>query len=33
MLGLKVLVICNVVGEGGFGGVLVIGVGDYVNML
>ena len=31
--GLKVPVICNVVGEGGSGGALAIGVGDYVNML
>lgn len=28
-----VLVVCMVIGEGGFGGVLVIGVGDKVNML
>ncbi|MBD1575067.1 acetyl-CoA carboxylase carboxyl transferase subunit alpha [Vibrio sp. S11_S32] len=33
MSGLKVPVICNVVGEGGSGGALAIGVGDYVNML
>ncbi|MDN3613591.1 acetyl-CoA carboxylase carboxyl transferase subunit alpha [Vibrio gallaecicus] len=33
MAGLKVPVICNVVGEGGSGGALAIGVGDYVNML
>ena len=26
-------VICNVIGEGGSGGALAIGVGDYVNML
>ncbi|MGL4734423.1 MAG: acetyl-CoA carboxylase carboxyl transferase subunit alpha, partial [Enterovibrio sp.] len=26
-------IICNVVGEGGSGGALAIGVGDYVNML
>lgn len=32
MLCLSVLVICIVIGEGGFGGVLVIGVGDKVNM-
>lgn len=30
---LSVPVICNVVGEGGSGGALAIGVGDYVNML
>lgn len=30
---LKTPVICNVVGEGGSGGALAIGVGDYVNML
>ncbi len=33
MSGLKVPIICNVVGEGGSGGALAIGVGDYVNML
>ncbi|EAR54390.1 acetyl-CoA carboxylase carboxyl transferase subunit alpha [Photobacterium sp. GB-27] len=33
MSGLKVPVICNVVGEGGSGGALAIGVGDCVNML
>ncbi len=33
MSGLKVPVICNVVGEGGSGGALAIGVGDYVNMM
>ncbi len=33
MAGLKVPLICNVVGEGGSGGALAIGVGDYVNML
>lgn len=33
MSGLKVPVICNVVGEGGSGGALAIGIGDYVNML
>lgn len=33
MSGLNVPVICNVVGEGGSGGALAIGVGDYVNML
>ncbi|WED21168.1 acetyl-CoA carboxylase carboxyl transferase subunit alpha [Vibrio sp. JC009] len=33
MAGLKVPVIVNVVGEGGSGGALAIGVGDYVNML
>lgn len=33
MAGLNVPVICNVVGEGGSGGALAIGVGDYVNML
>lgn len=30
---LSVLTICTVIGEGGSGGVLVIGVGDKVNML
>ncbi|WP_325891882.1 acetyl-CoA carboxylase carboxyl transferase subunit alpha [Grimontia sp. NTOU-MAR1] len=33
MAGLTVPVIVNVVGEGGSGGALAIGVGDYVNML
>ncbi|ATF09972.1 acetyl-CoA carboxylase carboxyl transferase subunit alpha [Candidatus Enterovibrio altilux] len=33
MAGLIVPIICNVVGEGGSGGALAIGVGDYVNML
>lgn len=33
MAGLTVPVICTVVGEGGSGGALAIGVGDYVNML
>ncbi len=33
MSALTVPVICNVVGEGGSGGALAIGVGDYVNML
>lgn len=33
MSGLTVPVICNVIGEGGSGGALAIGVGDYVNML
>ena len=33
MAGLKVPVICTVVGEGGSGGALAIGVGDKVNML
>ncbi|CAM3734789.1 Acetyl-coenzyme A carboxylase carboxyl transferase subunit alpha [Vibrio aerogenes CECT 7868] len=33
MSGLKVPVICNVIGEGGSGGALAIGVGDFVNML
>ncbi|MDP5254844.1 MULTISPECIES: acetyl-CoA carboxylase carboxyl transferase subunit alpha [unclassified Vibrio] len=33
MSGLSVPVICNVIGEGGSGGALAIGVGDYVNML
>ncbi|GLP96706.1 acetyl-CoA carboxylase carboxyl transferase subunit alpha [Paraferrimonas sedimenticola] len=33
MAGLKVPVICTVVGEGGSGGALAIGVGDSVNML
>jgi len=33
MSGLKVRVICTVIGEGGSGGALAIGVGDRVNML
>jgi acetyl-CoA carboxylase carboxyl transferase subunit alpha len=33
MAGLKVPVICTVIGEGGSGGALAIGVGDQVNML
>ena len=33
MSSLSVPVICNVIGEGGSGGALAIGVGDYVNML
>lgn len=33
MAGLKVPVICTVIGEGGSGGALAIGVGDCVNML
>ncbi|MGI5309441.1 acetyl-CoA carboxylase carboxyl transferase subunit alpha [Rheinheimera sp. WS51] len=33
MAGLKVPVVCTVVGEGGSGGALAIGVGDKVNML
>jgi acetyl-CoA carboxylase carboxyl transferase subunit alpha len=33
MSGLSVPIICNVIGEGGSGGALAIGVGDYVNML
>ncbi len=33
MAGLTVPIICNIVGEGGSGGALAIGVGDYVNML
>jgi len=33
MSGLKVPVICTVIGEGGSGGALAIGVGDTVNML
>lgn len=33
MAGLKVPVVCTVVGEGGSGGALAIGVGDRVNML
>ena len=33
MSGLKVPVICNVIGEGGSGGALAIGVGDCINML
>ncbi|MFA0088369.1 acetyl-CoA carboxylase carboxyltransferase subunit alpha [Vibrio sp. 10N.286.49.C2] len=33
MSGLSVPIICTVVGEGGSGGALAIGVGDYVNML
>jgi acetyl-CoA carboxylase carboxyl transferase subunit alpha len=33
MSGLKVPIICTVIGEGGSGGALAIGVGDRVNML
>jgi len=33
MAGLKVPVVCTVIGEGGSGGALAIGVGDRVNML
>ncbi|CAH0534220.1 Acetyl-coenzyme A carboxylase carboxyl transferase subunit alpha [Vibrio stylophorae] len=33
MSGLRVPIVCNVVGEGGSGGALAIGVGDRVNML
>ncbi len=33
MSGLKVPVLCTVIGEGGSGGALAIGVGDQVNML
>ncbi|MCK8184928.1 acetyl-CoA carboxylase carboxyl transferase subunit alpha, partial [Erwinia amylovora] len=33
MSGLKVPVICTVIGEGGSGGALAIGVGDKVTML
>jgi acetyl-CoA carboxylase carboxyl transferase subunit alpha len=33
MSGLKVPIICSVIGEGGSGGALAIGVGDRVNML
>lgn len=33
MAGLKVPVLCTVIGEGGSGGALAIGVGDQVNML
>lgn len=33
MAGLKVPVVCTVIGEGGSGGALAIGVGDTVNML
>ncbi|CAK8737637.1 Acetyl-coenzyme A carboxylase carboxyl transferase subunit alpha [Sodalis praecaptivus] len=33
MSGLRVPVICTVIGEGGSGGALAIGVGDKVNML
>ena len=33
MAGLRVPVICTVIGEGGSGGALAIGVGDKVNML
>lgn len=33
MAGLKVPVVCTVIGEGGSGGALAIGVGDKVNML
>jgi acetyl-CoA carboxylase carboxyl transferase subunit alpha len=33
MAGLKIPIICTVIGEGGSGGALAIGVGDRVNML
>lgn len=33
MSGLKVPIICTVIGEGGSGGALAIGVGDRINML
>lgn len=33
MVGLMVFVICIVIGEGGSGGVLGFGVGDYIYML
>ncbi|EPE37914.1 acetyl-coenzyme A carboxylase carboxyl transferase subunit alpha [Candidatus Photodesmus katoptron] len=33
MSAIRVPVICNVIGEGGSGGALAIGVGDYINML
>ncbi len=33
MSGLKVPIVCTVIGEGGSGGALAIGVGDMVNML
>ena len=33
MSGLKVPIVCTVIGEGGSGGALAIGVGDRVNML
>ncbi len=33
MSGLKVPIICTVIGEGGSGGALAIGVGDKTNML
>lgn len=33
MFGLRIPVICTVIGEGGSGGALAIGVGDKVNML
>ncbi|MEO7430656.1 MAG: acetyl-CoA carboxylase carboxyltransferase subunit alpha [Dokdonella sp.] len=33
MAGLRVPIICNVIGEGGSGGALAIGVGDRTNML
>ncbi|TAM93641.1 MAG: acetyl-CoA carboxylase carboxyltransferase subunit alpha, partial [Rhodanobacteraceae bacterium] len=33
MAGLKVPIVCTVIGEGGSGGALAIGVGDRVNML
>ena len=33
MAGLTVPVICIVIGEGGSGGALVLGVGDYIHML
>jgi acetyl-CoA carboxylase carboxyl transferase subunit alpha len=33
MAGLKVPIICTVIGEGGSGGALAVGVGDRVNMM
>lgn len=33
MAGLKVPIICIVIGEGGSGGALALGVGDYIHML
>jgi acetyl-CoA carboxylase carboxyl transferase subunit alpha len=33
MAGLRVPVVCTVIGEGGSGGALAIGIGDRVNML
>src|SRR5699024_10597094 len=33
MAGLKIPIICIVIGEGGSGGALALGVGDYIHML